>query len=280
MLRISSFSEDRARDFQAALRDFERPQEGLEAKALLMPDGWYAMFGWPDWPKPEAEKKADQIEQFHHAHPDLQPIPPRSEKWISILHGCQPDYESAEAIANSFNKHFNGAVRWVESERDPKGRIAAECLVEGAGDFHIELSWRDCLILPLRVLKDDDLRAFKLASQEVIEWAGRRIQPIVDTLKQKLQELYGDRFRGLYIFGSYARPDAGIELPIDSDLDVALLLTDFKSPYDEIKRYGHITAELSLQHDIVISLIPIREADYRGGKTNFTREISEYAIPV
>jgi predicted nucleotidyltransferase len=93
-------------------------------------------------------------------------------------------------------------------------------------------------------------------------------------------ELYGDRFRGLYVFGSYARPDAGIKLPIDSDLDIALVLSDLRDVGEEIDRFGDIRAALSLENDLVISLIPVAEADFRNGRTNFVRAISEYAIPV
>ncbi len=95
-----------------------------------------------------------------------------------------------------------------------------------------------------------------------------------------MEELYGDRFRGLYVFGSYARPDAGIELPEDSDLDVALILSEVESAYKEIDRFGQIVSDLSLEHGLVISLVPVREADFREGRTNFTRVISSYAIPV
>ena len=107
-----------------------------------------------------------------------------------------------------------------------------------------------------------------------------RVRTVLDALHDRLRKLYGERFRGLYVFGSYARPDAGIELSEDSDLDVALLLSDFENPYDEIKRFGNITYDLSLEHALAISVIPIRESDYLEGRTNFTRVISEYAIPV
>ncbi len=103
---------------------------------------------------------------------------------------------------------------------------------------------------------------------------------MLDALHDRLKALYGERFRGLYVFGSYARPDAGIELPADSDLDVALVLSCFESAYKEIDRFSQITADLSLEHNLVISLIPVREADFREGQTNFTRVISEDAIPV
>jgi predicted nucleotidyltransferase len=84
----------------------------------------------------------------------------------------------------------------------------------------------------------------------------------------------------LYVFGSYARPDAGIQLHESSDLDVALILSDFDTVYDERERFGDITYDLSLEHGLVISVVPIKETDFREGQTNFTRVISQYAVPV
>jgi len=69
-------------------------------------------------------------------------------------------------------------------------------------------------------------------------------------------------------------------LPVESDLDVALLLSDFDNPYEEIKRLGDVTSDLELEHSLVISVVPVREADYVDRRTNFTRVISEYAIKV
>jgi predicted nucleotidyltransferase len=114
--------------------------------------------------------------------------------------------------------------------------------------------------------------------KEISRWAERRIRPVLESLHQRLKALYGERFRGLYVFGSYARPDAGIMLAEDSDLDVALLLSEFESPYSEIERFSEITADISLEHGLVISLVPIREDDFKAGKTNFIRVISEYAV--
>ncbi len=246
---------------------------------MYMSDGWYARFVWPDWPQPQAKEIAGQVEQFHQAHPELRPVRQGSKEWVLVSHGWESDYKSAEAIATAFSKSYANRLKWVESEKDNRGQIAAGCSVEGAGEFLFQLYWKSSSIQPLGSLNEEDRNAFRIASTEVLNWAGSRIQPILDTLRQKLHEIYGDRFRGLYVFGSYARPDAGIELPADSDLDVALILKDFENPFEERTRLSDITADLSLEHAIVISLIPIREEDYREGKTNFTRVISKYAIP-
>jgi len=50
--------------------------------------------------------------------------------------------------------------------------------------------------------------------------------------------------------------------------------------HEERKRFGDFTYDLSLEHGLVISVIPIKEADFREGQTNFTRVISQYAVPV
>ncbi|MFP4248886.1 MAG: nucleotidyltransferase domain-containing protein, partial [Armatimonadota bacterium] len=42
-------------------------------------------------------------------------------------------------------------------------------------------------------------------------------------LKRELEALYGDRLRGVYLFGSHARGEAGP----DSDVDVAVVLDDY-----------------------------------------------------
>jgi predicted nucleotidyltransferase len=120
---------------------------------------------------------------------------------------------------------------------------------------------------------------FQASTQEVFGWASRRIEAVLGALHERLRQLYGERFRGLYVFGSYARPDAGIELPEDSDLDVALILSDYRNAYDELKRFGEITYDLELEHSLVISIVPVREADFKEGRTNFARVISSYAIP-
>jgi len=144
----------------------------------------------------------------------------------------------------------------------------------------MDLWWKDSFAPIPPSISDADHEALRASFCEVFQWASSRIKPVLDRLHDKLKELYGERFRGLYIFGSYARPDAGIQLPENSDLDVALILSDFNNAYEEIKRFGDITYDLSLEHGLVISVVPIREADYREGRTNFARVISSYAIPV
>jgi len=255
---------------------------GVYATAIVSSRGTFARFEWADWPSKVAQAWAERVAGFEVAH-GLERLREGSAEWNAIFHGRRGDPESAEQIARIFLQHFHRRVSWVMCSRDSRGRIGAQVNLtdsegrEGDVQVGLELSWKDANAFGIG---GEDLEAMRSAINEVSEWAGRRVRSPLNTLRDRLKTLYGDRFRGLYVFGSYAKPDAGIELPEDSDLDVALILSDFENAYDEIKRFSRITSDLSLEHGLVISVVPLREADYRDGRTNFTRVISEYAIPV
>jgi uncharacterized protein len=277
---IASFREQDSEDALAALKGLESREGGIMACPLFTAEGWFALITWPDWPPAKAESIGRHVQEFQDAHPQLRPVPEYSKEWTSASRGREADYESAEAIGTRFSAPFDGEVAWVEAWKDRKGQITATCSVRGVGKFALELAWRSSSVQPLGSLGAEQYDAFRRASREVIAWAASRIQPVLDVLAKRLRELYGQRFRGLYVFGSYARPDAGVKLTEDSDLDVAVLLTDMQSSYAEIQATSGITTELSLEYGLAISLVHLREADFREGRTNFTRVISKYAIPV
>jgi uncharacterized protein len=303
MQALSSYSPDKHPVVSRALAALESPPEGLTAGAWVTPTGSFARFVWPDLPIATSAKLGEQIAILHNriAELGLQPVPEESPDWNAVFHGWRTDLEAASAIEKAFSHYFPKRVLWVLSQKDMRGRIAAKCRVEGLGEavpapparllglggsqaplgiVTLDLSWKDSLVLPPRELSESDQRSLQSSLDAIFRWAGHRIRPVLEALRARLQQLYGERFRSLYVFGSYARPDAGIELPQDSDLDVALVLSNFDNAYDEITRFSEVVSDLSLEHDLVISVIPIREADYKEGHTNFTRVISEYAIPV
>jgi len=101
----------------------------------------------------------------------------------------------------------------------------------------------------------------------------RRLQPILDETEAKLRSIYGDRFLGLVLFGSYARGGA----VQGSDIDLILLLRDCAGA-PERKNYAEAIAELSLRHDVVISLVPMGIEEYRIGKTPFLLNVRREGI--
>jgi predicted nucleotidyltransferase len=305
MQALSSYNPQGHSTVQAALRAFEDEYrgKGLSAKCYFAERGQFAKFVWPDWPDSLVQGIARRVDAFRAEHPQLRPVEPGSREWDAAFHAWRSDPSSAFAVASAFEKHFGARLLWVESERDARGRIHARCRIEnivqvrtfGPDDplsspatsppdqvevISMDLWWKDSFAPIPPSISDADHEALRASFCEVFQWASSRIKPVLDRLHDKLKELYGERLRGLYIFGSYARPDAGIQLPENSDLDVALILSDFNNAYEEIKRFGDITYDLSLEHGLVISLVPIREADFREGRTNLARVISSYAIPV
>ena len=104
----------------------------------------------------------------------------------------------------------------------------------------------------------------------------KRIQPTISALKTELQALYGDRFRGLYLYGSYAR---GTQRP-SSDIDIAYILDSFDRPAIEIARTNALVARLSLDLDITISLIPVRQSDLKGEHTLLARSVAREGLAV
>jgi predicted nucleotidyltransferase len=262
-----------------ALRD---PDAFLSAHQAFSANGPVVRFGWPDWPEDLSLKLKKVIDDLHQSIPFLKPVAPDTEEWNSVIQGWQSDPESAKAIGVAFSASdcFDGRVQWVFSRRDRRGKIAASCLVDELGEINLDITWRGCFAVPMGSLSVADRASLSAAIEKLTQWTGRRIKRILEELHVRLAALYGDHIRGLYVYGSYARPDAGIDLGGDSDLDVALILTDFESPYAEIEKFSPITSNLSSEHGLVISVVPIREADFKQGKTNFIRTISEYAIPV
>jgi uncharacterized protein (UPF0332 family) len=105
-------------------------------------------------------------------------------------------------------------------------------LVAWSGLYTRGIFWKNSMAVPPGPLSDADLAAFDASVKEISHWAQRRIQPLLDILQERFRAIYGERLRGVYVFGSYARPDAGIELPESSDLDVALILSDFENLYE------------------------------------------------
>ncbi|MBI5648829.1 MAG: nucleotidyltransferase domain-containing protein [Chloroflexi bacterium] len=80
-----------------------------------------------------------------------------------------------------------------------------------------------------------------------------RVRRALLRLKRSLQEIYGARFRGLYLYGSYARGDARP----DSDVDTVIALAGKVQPFRELDRLSQTLSDLCLQSDLLIATYPI-----------------------
>lgn len=105
------------------------------------------------------------------------------------------------------------------------------------------------------------------AANEALAVLGRDVgtvgpQDTPVTAADALQGLYGDRLVHVLVFGSYARGDQDA----DSDLDLLVVLRDPVSPWDELRRMDGLLWQLSLEHGVTISALPVGEDQWHTGQ--------------
>lgn len=94
-------------------------------------------------------------------------------------------------------------------------------------------------------------------------------------LKAGLEAMYGERLRGVYLYGSYARGEADPE----SDVDIVVVLDNIASYAAEVDRTGHLVSSLSLRYGVSISRVFVSERAWREGETAFLATVREEAVP-
>jgi len=115
-------------------------------------------------------------------------------------------------------------------------------------------------------------------SETALEWKQNRfdIRFLLNELKSGLQSIYGKQLKGILLFGSYARGEADRE----SDLDILVVLDRFDRYAHEVHRTGALAADLSLKHEVTVSLVFLREHEWLKGDTPFLSNVRDEAIPV
>lgn len=81
-------------------------------------------------------------------------------------------------------------------------------------------------------------------------------------LDRGLRDLYGDRFRGLLLYGSYARGEA----TEGSDVDLLVLLDGPVQAVRELLRMEPVTWPHALQSGFALSTLPVSFQAYRQAK--------------
>ncbi len=91
------------------------------------------------------------------------------------------------------------------------------------------------------------------------------VRAVFRRLKEGLAEVYGPRFKGVYLFGSHARGEADNE----SDIDVLVVLDVVDSYSAEIERTSLLISGLSLESGRSISRVFVAEQRWREGQDMF-----------
>ena len=101
------------------------------------------------------------------------------------------------------------------------------------------------------------------------------IETLLTELRSGLDGLYRERLRGVYLYGSYARGEAGGE----SDLDVLIVLDQLDSYGAEIDRTSELVSGVSLKYGISVSRAFVSERDWQKGEGLFLANVREESIP-
>jgi len=97
---------------------------------------------------------------------------------------------------------------------------------------------------------------------------------IASKARRGLEALYGDRLRGVYLYGSGARD----QLTPDSDIDIAVILDAVPNRFAEHDRTSQLGADLSLEYDTIVLFFFAEEAEFLAGRFGIHRAIKEEGI--
>ncbi|HUT34397.1 MAG TPA: nucleotidyltransferase domain-containing protein [Planctomycetota bacterium] len=85
-----------------------------------------------------------------------------------------------------------------------------------------------------------------------------QVLELVREFHGRLAAIYGERLKGVYLYGSYARGEA----TEDSDIDVAVVLAGPVSRAEEDKRTDDLIGDLSLREDCILMPLFLSEEEY------------------
>lgn len=102
------------------------------------------------------------------------------------------------------------------------------------------------------------------------------VRTALQELQSGLRELYGAQAPLALVYGSYARG----EEKLDSDVDVLLLYPRAVQPGREIQRISSILAGLNLRYQVLISVLPAQETDYRHAEHAFWQNLRQEGVSI
>ncbi len=85
---------------------------------------------------------------------------------------------------------------------------------------------------------------------------------ILREVKERLKKVYGNRLKGVVLYGSEARGEA----QVDSDIDFLVILSGKVDLGEDLKKIIHTLYPLQLEILRPISALPVEEAEYEAGE--------------
>jgi len=109
----------------------------------------------------------------------------------------------------------------------------------------------------------------------MIRKAPTRIKKLMKELKDGLAEIYGDKLKAVYLYGSYARED----YRQGSDVDMMILLKNYRDYWKEYHRSSDYVSDISLKYDVTVSYILIKEIQWQKADKPVLRNIRREGVP-
>lgn len=103
-----------------------------------------------------------------------------------------------------------------------------------------------------------------------------RLEQLLRQLRTLLQTVYGERLAEVILFGSRVRGDA-VE---GSDIDVLVVLHGSVDSVAEVERINPLTAQLSLENDVIISCLFISTVRYANEQSPLLLNIRREGLTV
>ena len=97
---------------------------------------------------------------------------------------------------------------------------------------------------------------------------------IIEKCKAILADHYGERFAGLYLYGSVARRQ---DVP-GSDIDLLVLLEEPFDFFKELRTMIELLYAVQLRSDQLISAKPVLRHEFEAGKLHFYRTIQREGV--
>ena len=104
-----------------------------------------------------------------------------------------------------------------------------------------------------------------------------RLKQALDGLRRELAPAYGPRLVRMVLYGSMARGDGALP---DSDIDILVVLDGEVDALAESWRQSAAIAAISLEHDVVLSVVFVSRREYEAARTPLLMNVAREGVAV